>query len=121
MWITEDFGQTFRQAHEFVKAFHWVLDDHHHRLLVHRNEPNGLGSIIYSNSLFRNRVSEVYATNIKDFYKKGDYLFTTKNNSKVSLLTSTTFVLVTAQCLVWDWSKKAALLANHKLINVFFV
>lgn len=84
LWITEDFGETFRQAHEFVKAFYWIKDEYDHKLLVHRYEPSGLGSIIYSNKYFRNRISQVYATNIQDFYLKGDYLFTTKNDSKVS-------------------------------------
>ncbi|XP_066145381.1 sortilin-related receptor-like [Euwallacea fornicatus] len=85
LWITEDFGKTFKQAHEFVKAFFWIKEGDTQRLLVQRNEPNGLGSIIHSSNLFRNRVSQVYATNIKDFFIKGDYLFTTKNNSKGGL------------------------------------
>ncbi|CAG9765567.1 unnamed protein product [Ceutorhynchus assimilis] len=81
LWITEDFGETFRQAHEFVKSFYWLKNGDDLLLLVQRYEPTGLGSIIYSNNLFRTRISQVFATNIQDFFIKGDYLFTTKNNS----------------------------------------
>ncbi|ERL95566.1 sortilin-related receptor [Dendroctonus ponderosae] len=81
LWITEDLGASFRLAHEFVKAMYWIKSGDNAQLLLHRNEPNGRGSIIYSNNLFKNRVSEVYATNIQDFFLKGDYLFTTKNGS----------------------------------------
>ncbi|KAL1509813.1 hypothetical protein ABEB36_004494 [Hypothenemus hampei] len=85
LWITEDFGQTFRSAHEFVKAFYMFKDGDVNKVLVHRNEPNGLGSIVHSSNLFRNRMSEVYATNIQDFFIKNDYFFTTRNNSKGGL------------------------------------
>lgn len=85
LWITEDFGATFRQAHEFVKAFFWIKDGDNHQLLIQRDEPSGLGTIIYSNNLFRNRMTQVYATNIQDFFMKGDYLFTTRKDSKGNL------------------------------------
>ncbi|XP_050308262.1 sortilin-related receptor-like [Anthonomus grandis grandis] len=85
LWITEDFGDSFREAHEFVKAFFWVSDGDYHHLVVQRYEPSGLGSVIYSHDLLRNRVSHVYATNIKDFFLRGDYLFTTRNNTRGQL------------------------------------
>lgn len=85
-WITEDFGKSFRLAHEFVKSFYWMKDSSdNQQLLLQRYEPNGLSTIIFSRNLFRSRASHIYTTNVKDFFFKGDYLFTTKINVKVSI------------------------------------
>ncbi|KAJ8922708.1 hypothetical protein NQ315_007743 [Exocentrus adspersus] len=86
LWITEDFGENFRLAHEFVKAFYWMKDiGDNQQLLLQRSEPNGLSTIIYSKNLFKSRASQIYTTNVKDFFFKGDYLFTTKINAKGEL------------------------------------
>ncbi|KAJ8956181.1 hypothetical protein NQ318_020732 [Aromia moschata] len=86
LWITEDFGEHFRLAHEFVKSFYWMKDaNENQQLIVQRYEPNGLSSIIYSKNLFKSRASQIYTTNVKDFSFKGDYLFTTKVNSKADV------------------------------------
>ncbi|KAJ8982348.1 hypothetical protein NQ317_013098, partial [Molorchus minor] len=86
LWITEDFGRNFRVAHEFVKAFYWMKDDNDNQLLtIQRFEPTGLSSIIYSKNLFKSRASHIYATNVKDFFFRGDYLFTTRTNAKGNL------------------------------------
>lgn len=81
LWITEDFGTTFRQAQNFVKAVHWI-NEHElkHYLVVQRMEPSGYSAILYSHDLFANRSVMVHSTDIKDFYVKGDYLFTTKSS-----------------------------------------
>uniref|UniRef100_V5I861 Sortilin-related receptor n=1 Tax=Anoplophora glabripennis TaxID=217634 RepID=V5I861_ANOGL len=82
-WITEDFGKSFRLGHEFVKSFYWMKDSSdNQQLLLQRFEPNGLSNIIFSRNLFRSRASHIYTTNVKDFFFKGDYLFTTKVNAK---------------------------------------
>ncbi|XP_060532386.1 sortilin-related receptor-like isoform X2 [Cylas formicarius] len=84
LWITEDFGETFRPAHEFVKSFYWIKDTNdNHQLLIHRYEPNGLSTIIFSKTLFRTRMNQVYATNVHSFFMKNDYLFTSKKDSKL--------------------------------------
>ncbi|KAJ3658176.1 hypothetical protein Zmor_009933 [Zophobas morio] len=86
LWVTEDFGNTFKQTQNFVKSFYWVKEsDFRHTLVVQRMEPSGYNAILYSNDLFSNRSVMVQATDIKDFYVKGDYLFTTKSSSKGAL------------------------------------
>lgn len=83
LWVTEDFGNTFRSTQNFVKAFYWIKEnDLRYTLVIQRMEPNGYNTILYSNDLFSNRSVMVYDTNVKDFYVKGDYLFTTKISSK---------------------------------------
>lgn len=62
-------------------------------LIVQRYEPNNVSSIIHSDNLFKNRATQIYTTNVKDFFFKGDYLFTTKNNAKVSCLPACAVIL----------------------------
>ncbi|XP_044254445.1 sortilin-related receptor-like isoform X1 [Tribolium madens] len=83
LWVTEDFGNSFRATQDFVKATYWIKEnDFRHTLLVQRMEPSGYNAILSSSDLFSNRTVMVQATGIKDFYVKGDYLFTTKLSSK---------------------------------------
>lgn len=70
---------------EYVKSFYWVQDEKtgNQLLVVQRTEVNGLSIILYSDNLFKSRLSQIFATDVKDFYMKGDYLFFTKKSSKV--------------------------------------
>lgn len=78
LWITENFGQTFRRVQMFVKSFFWLDDGGDYlQLFVQRIEPNGLNTIGYS-SLENINKETIYDTNVKDFYVKENYLFTTK-------------------------------------------
>ncbi|RZC34546.1 sortilin-related receptor-like [Asbolus verrucosus] len=82
-WVTEDFGSSFRQAQSFVKAFYWIKEsDFRQTLVVQRMEPSGYSTILHSSDLFADRSVMVYATDVKDFFVKGDYLFTTKLTGK---------------------------------------
>ncbi|XP_063907725.1 sortilin-related receptor-like isoform X2 [Zophobas morio] len=79
LWVTEDFGNTFRQMQDSVRSFHWVKEnDSLHSLVVQRMETDGYNTILYSNDLFLNGSGIVRATNISDFCVRDDYLFTTK-------------------------------------------
>ncbi|XP_063907736.1 sortilin-related receptor-like isoform X3 [Zophobas morio] len=79
LWVTEDFGNTFRQMQDSVRSFHWVKEsDFLYSLVVQRMETDGYNTILYSNDLFLNGSGTVRATNISDFCVKDDYLFTTK-------------------------------------------
>lgn len=62
----------------FVKSFLWLDDGEDYlKLIVQRIEPNGLNTIGYSS--FEDISKEtIYDTNVKDFYVKENYLFTTK-------------------------------------------
>lgn len=88
LWLTEDFGNSWRMIQEYVKAFSWIQDDKtgEQQLIVQRSEVNGLSIILYSDNLFKTRLSQIFATDVKNFYIKGDYLFFTKKSSKVSLI-----------------------------------
>lgn len=82
LFITENFGNTFRVAQMFVKSFFWLQDDKSNlQLVVQRYEASGLNTIMYS-SLFKSKDMVVYDSTVKDFYVKENYLFTTKNNTK---------------------------------------
>nr|CAI5865438.1 unnamed protein product [Callosobruchus analis] len=107
-WVTEDFGKSFRLAHEFVKSFFWFKDsDENLQLILQRSEPNNMSSIIYSKTLFKNRASQIYSTNVKDFFLKGDYLFTTKNNSKGDLELYVSYKLGRQILCVFNTTQKA--------------
>lgn len=68
----------------FVKSFFWLDDDGDYlQLFVQRIEPNGLNTIGYS-SLENINKETIYDTNVKDFYVKENYLFTTKVGRDVS-------------------------------------
>jgi hypothetical protein len=81
IWMTENFGTSFKQVQSYVKSYHWVkVDDMRHTLTVQRLEPNGFSAIVYSNDLFWNRSVLIYAARVEDFYIKGDYIFTTRRD-----------------------------------------
>ncbi|KAF5282013.1 hypothetical protein FQA39_LY00537 [Lamprigera yunnana] len=84
LWITEDFGSSWRLIEEYVNSFFWVQDDKtgEQVLVIQRGEVNGLNEIIYSNNLFKNQQVHVFASHVKDIYIKGDYIFYTKKSSK---------------------------------------
>lgn len=87
LWVTEDFGESWRVLQEYVKAFFWLQDKGNvQNLIVQRSEPTNLSMILYSSNLFMTRTSIVYASDVKDFFMKGDYLFYTKKSSKVSII-----------------------------------
>ncbi|CAH0560374.1 unnamed protein product [Brassicogethes aeneus] len=82
LYITENFGNHFRKIDEFVKSFSWLKDANARPLLViQRNTPNGLSTILFSDNLFKSNKQQVHATNVKDYFQKGEYLFTTKDVS----------------------------------------
>lgn len=82
--MTENFGQSFRLVQMFVKSFFWLDDDSGDlQLVVQRIEPNGFNTIGYS-SLDNINKETIYDTNVKDFYVKENYLFTTKVGTDVS-------------------------------------
>lgn len=85
LWVSQDFGQSWRLMQEYVKSYFWLQDiNSEQQLVVQRAEPTNLSIILYSSSLFNTRISHIYATDVKDFYMKGDYLFYTKKLNKTS-------------------------------------
>ncbi|KAF2902543.1 hypothetical protein ILUMI_03643 [Ignelater luminosus] len=84
LWLTEDFGNSWSMIQEHVKAFAWIQDNKtgEQQLIVQRSELNGLSIILYSDNLFKTRLSLIFATDVKNFYIKGDYLFFTKKSRK---------------------------------------
>ncbi|RZC33374.1 Ldl recept a and/or fn3 domain containing protein [Asbolus verrucosus] len=78
LWVSEDFGSSFREAQNSVKKFFWIGQT----LVVQRMESSGHSSILYSSDLFTNKSITVYATDVKDFFVKDDYLFSTKRTEK---------------------------------------
>lgn len=84
LWLTEDSGQTWRILQEFVKSFHWIQDTAtgDQELIVERTEPNNYSTIFYSPNLFIARIPNIYATDVKEFFIKQDYIFYTKKSKK---------------------------------------
>ncbi|KAK4886327.1 hypothetical protein RN001_002598 [Aquatica leii] len=84
LWITEDFGNSWRLIEQYVNSFFWVHDDKTSGqiLVIQRGEVNGLNEVIYSNNLFKAQQVHVFASHVKDIYTKGDYIFFTKKSSK---------------------------------------
>ncbi|XP_023026610.2 sortilin-related receptor [Leptinotarsa decemlineata] len=106
LWVTEDFGKTFRVAHEFVKSFYWMKDtSENYQLIVQRMEPNNLSSVIYSRNLFRSR-AQIYSTSVKDLFFKGDYVFTTKFNAKGELVLYASYKLGKQLLCLFDSAQK---------------
>lgn len=79
----------------FVKSFFWLDDDAGSlQLVIQRIEPNGLTSVTYSPYENLNK-ENLYDTNVKDFYVKENYLFTTKMTDGVSM--KSTLIVVNYQ------------------------
>ncbi|XP_057669254.1 sortilin-related receptor-like [Diorhabda carinulata] len=107
LWVTEDFGETFRPLYEYVKAYFWMKDvDETYHVIIQRSEPNNLSSIIHSSNLFKHTASQIYNTNVKDFFIKGDYLFTTSYTSKGELNLYVSYKFGKRQLCVFDSTEK---------------
>ncbi|CAG9863395.1 unnamed protein product [Phyllotreta striolata] len=111
LWVTNNFGSTFNVLYEYVKSYHWIKDDHD--LVVQRLEPNNFGTIVYSKQLLPHTVWSIYSTHIKDFYVKGDYLFTTKVTSTGDLQLYVSHKTGKQISCVFD--------TNEKILNYFVV
>uniref|UniRef100_A0A1Y1LMI9 Sortilin-related receptor n=1 Tax=Photinus pyralis TaxID=7054 RepID=A0A1Y1LMI9_PHOPY len=84
LWITEDFGGSWRLLEEYVNSYFWLQDDKtgEQILVIQRGEVNGLNEIIYSRNLFKSEQLHILASHVKDISFKGDYIFFTKKSSK---------------------------------------
>ncbi|XP_050504158.1 sortilin-related receptor-like isoform X12 [Diabrotica virgifera virgifera] len=107
LWITEDSGKSFRMVEESVKAFYWLKEaNDQYRLVVQRSEPNDLSTILLSMNLFKNRESQIYISNVTDFFIKGDYLFSTKYNEKGELQLYVSYKLGAQLLCIFDSKEK---------------
>ncbi|CAG9822420.1 unnamed protein product [Phaedon cochleariae] len=107
LWITEDFGKNFRVVYEFVKSFYLFAEGNgDYQLIVQRMELNNLSSVLYYKTVLRRRNSQIYATGVKDLFFKGDYLFTTRYNSKGDLELYVSYKLGKQQKCAFSTSKK---------------
>lgn len=88
LWLTEDFGKTWRVIQQYVASFFWhspSSTSNELHLYVQRSEPTGLSSVLSSKNLFKSQSQHtVIAQEVKDFQIKGDFMFITKKSSKVS-------------------------------------
>lgn len=79
LWITENFGQSFRLVEIFVRGFYWMKgNDEQYKLIVQKSNSNETSDILYLDQLYSNGSIVVYDTDIVDCSVKDDYLFTTK-------------------------------------------
>ncbi|XP_025834721.1 sortilin-related receptor-like isoform X2 [Agrilus planipennis] len=86
LYLTEDFGDSWQIVDEFVESFHWISEDSTKlRLVLQRNEPGGWSSIFYCMDITKDKRWHLYATEVKHFFVKEDYIFFTKNASKNNL------------------------------------
>ncbi|XP_020710796.1 sortilin-related receptor isoform X2 [Athalia rosae] len=85
LWLTRDFGKTWIIIQEYVKAFFWTTTQPK-ALLVERNEPSGVNTVLSSTALFQTpRNFTVVISNVEDFQVRGDYMFATKKNGNNDL------------------------------------
>lgn len=90
-YATDDFGLTFQPSIAFVKSFAWLKDGADQKLIIQRSGPQKQSAIFYYDDIFKN-IMNLYATNVKDFFVKGNYIFTTTINPKVSQLYCSLFI-----------------------------
>lgn len=99
LWLSTDRGLGWVPIHQFVKAFFWSP---YRILLVERTEPSGMNTVLKldlrnlpwyqrASNAMRVRMSIrkefiVVIQNVEDFQVRGDYMFATMKNSKVSIM-----------------------------------
>lgn len=103
LWVTEDFGTSFRSPQDFVKAMYWMKeDDLKNSLIVQRIEPSGYNALLSSSDLFTRRTVLLHASDIRDVYVKSDYLFTTRRSTKGILELNVSYKLGKKSKCVFD-------------------
>lgn len=81
LWITEDFGSSWRLWSGDAKSFFWSRDGTQHNLVLYSTAANNISYFRDLNS----SESIVLAANVLDvIYTDGDYIFFTSNSSKDS-------------------------------------
>ena len=60
LWISEDFGETWRMIGLFVKSYYWSETTSPPTLYIEREEPSGLASVVASMDLFRQVVGSSF-------------------------------------------------------------
>lgn len=82
LYVSDDFGATWRPIFNSVKAFFWGVQPYDHPLTVYIEEEQGNGKtqIVRSENLFNSsQTSEVLLTDVVNFEIKGEYMFATKS------------------------------------------
>ncbi|CAL1547728.1 unnamed protein product, partial [Lymnaea stagnalis] len=82
LYLSDDFGETWRPIFNHVKAFSWGVLQYDHGLTVYIEEEQGNGKtqIVRSENLFNSsQTSEVLLTDVVNFEIKGEYMFATKS------------------------------------------
>ncbi|XP_042228900.1 sortilin-related receptor-like isoform X2 [Homarus americanus] len=86
LWISENFGESWRIIGMFVKSYYWSETTFPPTLYVEREEPSGSASVVSSTELFRDGTRPTTViTGVEDFEVKDEFLFAVK---KVHLLGS---------------------------------
>lgn len=84
MWVSQDYGRSWKKVQEHVKAVAWdevVLPP---VLFIQREEPSGLSMILSSESLFLDpKDTVVVLNNVDEFQIKDDYKFATRRVGNV--------------------------------------
>lgn len=84
MWISQDFGQTWKRVQQHVKSVAWDESVIPPKLYLQRGEPNGRSVIISSDSLFLDpKDTSVALADVDEFQIKDDYMFATQRKNNV--------------------------------------
>lgn len=79
LWVSEDFGETWRMIGIYVKSYYWSEVTNPPTLYVERQEPSDVAAVTASQDLFRDQSSiKTVITDVEDFEVKDEFLFAIK-------------------------------------------
>lgn len=84
MWVSQDYGKTWKKVQEHVKTAAWDETVVPALLFIQREEPSGMSLVLSSESLFLDpKDTHIVLTNVDEFQIKDQYKFATRKTKDV--------------------------------------